>query len=130
MSSRNRLRTPAKKRVGTPARTSSDRAVLSYLHELARAANGDACTASIPKIALACDISERQVQLSTGRLIEAGLLIRVGYDFSNPDRTKRGTVYKVPRLEHEAIAQANGIGQKKSVKLLLFWSEDQSGDSD
>lgn len=75
--------------------TESDIAVLRYLNKLMRNSGGEACTASIPKIALACTISERQVQISTSRLIEAKLLARVGYDFGNPDKTKRGSIYKV-----------------------------------
>lgn len=71
----------------------SDQATWKYLDELTRST--DTCTASIRKIALACNISERQVQISIGRLIDSGLLKRVGYDFGNPDRAKRGTVYKV-----------------------------------
>lgn len=71
----------------------TDRAVVKYLNKLAR--GSDTCTASIPRIAKACDISERQVQVSVGRLISSGLLRRVGYDFGNPDKAKRGTVFKV-----------------------------------
>ena len=77
------------------ALTQSDVAVLNYLDELAREGGGEACTASIPKIACACGISERQVQISTARLIEAKLLKRIGYDFGNPNKAKRGSVFKV-----------------------------------
>lgn len=75
--------------------TESDLTVLSYLNKLMKNSGGEACTASIPKIALACAISERQVQISTTRLIKSKLLSRVGYDFGNPDKTKRGSIYKV-----------------------------------
>jgi DNA-binding Lrp family transcriptional regulator len=73
----------------------TDQAVLMYLEELAK--DNDTCTASIPKIARTCNISQRQVQISTGRLIALGLIRRVGYDFGNPDQAKRGTVYKILR---------------------------------
>jgi predicted transcriptional regulator len=73
----------------------TDQAVLIYLEELAK--DNDTCTASIPKIASACNISQRQVQISAGRLITLGLIKRVGYDFGNPDQSKRGTVYKILR---------------------------------
>ena len=75
--------------------TESDLIVLEYLDRLMRKSGGEACTASIPKIAVACGISERQVQISTTRLIGARLLKRLGYDFGNPDKTKRGSIYKV-----------------------------------
>lgn len=73
----------------------TDHAVLLYLEKLAK--GNDTCTASIPKIASACNISQRQVQISAGRLIALGLIRRVGYDFGNPDQAKRGTVYKILR---------------------------------
>jgi DNA-binding Lrp family transcriptional regulator len=75
--------------------TQSDLAVLKYLDKLAREKDGEACTASIPRIASACGISERQVQICTTRLIEAKLLKRVGYDFGNPNKAKRGSIYKI-----------------------------------
>lgn len=84
-----------KQKVSTGILRRSDQAVLEYLNELAQQGKGETCTASITEIASACSISKRQVQISTGRLIEARLLERVGYDLSNPDRAKRGTVYKV-----------------------------------
>jgi DNA-binding Lrp family transcriptional regulator len=94
----------SKQKVSEGTLRRSDQAVLKYLDELTRRGDGETCTASIPEIAGACSISERQVQISTRRLIEAGLLERVGYDLSNADRAKRGTVYKVlsPSEEHES----------------------------
>jgi hypothetical protein len=77
-----------------------DRKVIEYLDELKRKnrrklpEDGD-CVASLPEIAEACDISTRQVQNCTQRLIAAGLLRRVGYDFSNSNRDARGTIFKV-----------------------------------
>lgn len=78
----------------------TDQRVLKHLQEMKAASRknppeGGHCVASIPEIAEACYISPRQVQISTGRLIEAGMLERVGYDFANPDRKSRGTIYKV-----------------------------------
>lgn len=73
----------------------TDQAVLMYLEELAK--DNDTCTASIPRIAGSCNISQRQVQISIGRLIIVGLIKRVGYDFGNPDQAKRGTVFKILR---------------------------------
>jgi hypothetical protein len=76
-----------------------------------------------PKIAIACKISKRQVQISTKRLIEAGLLERVGYDFGNPDRTKRGTIYRL-LINQTKIAHSREE-KGKSIKLLLLWSEEK-----
>ena len=77
-----------------------DRKVIEYLDELKRKnrrelPEGGDCVASIPEIAEACEMSMRQVQNCTQRLIDKGLLRRVTYDFSNPDRSKRGTIFKV-----------------------------------
>ncbi|HEX8096515.1 MAG TPA: hypothetical protein VF507_00705 [Pyrinomonadaceae bacterium] len=71
----------------------SDRDVIDYLKRL-QGSRGS-CKASIPGIAGACNISERQVQISTQRLIEAEMLERLGYDLGNPNRAERGTIYKV-----------------------------------
>jgi predicted transcriptional regulator len=101
----------------------SDKAVLKYLYEMIHTSDGQICTASIPKIAVACGISERQVQISTRRLINAGLIERVGYDFNNPDRSKRGTIYKMMPSE-DKIEQRGERAKKSSIKFLLFWSED------
>jgi DNA-binding Lrp family transcriptional regulator len=100
----------------------TDKAVLKYLDEMTRPSDGETCIASIPKIASACKISKRQVQISTKRLIEAGLIERVGYDFGNPDRTQRGTIYKL--LIRRVETKHSTDGRRKSIKLLLLWSED------
>lgn len=71
----------------------SDLSVWRYLANIAQA--GDTCTASIPSIAGACNISQRQVQISLGRLINSGVIKRIGYDLGNPDRAKRGTVFRI-----------------------------------
>ena len=97
----------------------TDRAVLGYLGRMARCNDGSTCTAGIRKIADACEISERQVQTSTGRLIRAGMIERVGYDFGNPDRSKRGTVYRVLRRgdETEGSPLRHELGEV--IELLL-----------
>lgn len=107
------------------ALTQSDLAVLNYLDKLAREGGGDACTASIPRMADACGISERQVQISAKRLIDAELIKRVGYDFSNPDRSKRGTVYRVLHKSDGAEQTVTVKERKRTIKFLLIWSEEQ-----
>jgi DNA-binding Lrp family transcriptional regulator len=103
---------------------STDQNVLEYLNELILNNDRENCTVSIPKIASACNISERQVQISTRRLIDAGLIKRIGYDLSNPDRSKRGTIYKVLLCEDRDERLRERAIKKSSIKFLLFWSED------
>lgn len=71
----------------------SDQAVLSYLDQLR--GDGDICTAGHNAIARAAEVSPRQVQICIDRLIKENLLERVGYDFGNPDRSHRGSIYRV-----------------------------------
>ena len=103
---------------------STDQNVLEYLNKLALNSDGETCTTSIPKVASACNISERQVQISTRRLIDAGLIERVRYDFSNPDRSKRGTTYKMLLCKDRIEQRGERADKKSSIKFLLFWSED------
>lgn len=102
----------------------SDHAVFKYLNKLTLDKGRDTCTASISKIASICDLSERQVQISTKRLISAGLLERIGYDFGNPKRDKRGTIYKVLIQRNGTRSSTDKSRKKRSIKFLLIWSED------
>lgn len=125
--SRSRRPTTSNVSVGGPSFASlktTDRAVLKHLQKLARAGDENTCTVSIPKISSACGISQRQVQISTNRLIKGGLLRREGYDFSNPDRTKRGTVYKLLSPDSNDNQEVDRVNKKRGIKFLLFWSED------
>lgn len=107
------------------ALTQSDLSVLNYLNKLVQEGGGDACTASIPRMADACGISERQVQISAKKLMGAELIKRVGYDFSNSDRSKRGTVYRVLHKAGEAERTVVVKERKRTIKFLLIWSEEQ-----
>lgn len=71
----------------------SDRAVLSYLDRLR--GEGDTCTAGHNAIARSASVSPRQVPICIDRLIKEGLLERIGYDFGNPKRSRRGSIYRV-----------------------------------
>lgn len=103
----------------------TDSAVLKYLHEITPEGDGATCKASIPKIANACSISERQVQICTNRLIKAGLIERIGYDLGNADRLKRGTIYKLLGDADEVVQITNKDFEKKRlIKFLLIWSEE------
>jgi hypothetical protein len=107
----------ANKRAGLAALKQTDRAVLYYLDQLRK--EDDTCTASLPAIATACDISERQVQISTGRLIKAGYLKRTGYDFGNTVRSRRGTNYRllIARADVPRSTQAEKL--ETDIKMLL-----------
>ena len=105
---------------GYPKLTSADKRVLSYLHRMIQIGNGETCTASIPNIASACAISQRQVPISTGRLMRADLLERVGYDLGNSDRRKRGTIYKVITKRLDNLLQPQVAG---AINILLDGSE-------
>ncbi|MDX6692672.1 MAG: Helix-turn-helix domain [Blastocatellia bacterium] len=104
----------------------SDKAVLKYLNNLILNNDGETCTASIPKIASMCDLSERQVQISTKRLIGAGLLERIGYDFSNPVREKRGTIYKVLIQRNGTRSSPNKSRKKRSIKFFRSYADGMS----
>jgi hypothetical protein len=97
------------------ALTQSDLSVLNYLDRLAQEVGGGACTASIPKIAMACKISARQVQLSVGRLVAAHLVEKVGYDLSNADRRKRGTIYKVLTAK---VPEERGLSRREAIRVM------------
>ncbi|HEX8137571.1 MAG TPA: helix-turn-helix domain-containing protein [Pyrinomonadaceae bacterium] len=115
---------------------STDLAVLSHLHGLRNAEGGSTCKASIPDIARACGISQRQVQISASRLIEAGLLERSGYDFGNIKRRERGTIYRVliplagldrnlltERLERavQLLAERQAALEVRVIQLTFAW---------
>jgi hypothetical protein len=97
----------------------TDLAVLSHLDASREQAGGDICTASIPSIHRACGVSPRQVQISVGRLTKAKLIRRVGYDFGNPDRNARGTIYKLLIKPGRAKGIEVRTGKSKILKSLL-----------
>jgi ABC-type iron transport system FetAB ATPase subunit len=67
--------------------------VLLYLDQLR--GEGNTCTAGHNAIARSAEISPRQVPICINRLIEEELLERIGYDFGNPNRSHRGSIYRV-----------------------------------
>jgi hypothetical protein len=72
-----------------------DQAVLMRLYRLSRGFNSDTCRVSIPVLAKACNVSERQVRISVGRLEGRELVRRVEQDFGNRDRSLRGTTFLI-----------------------------------
>jgi DNA-binding Lrp family transcriptional regulator len=92
------------------------------LKELAQLNGNCTCLTSIPKIANACDISNRQVQISTRRLIEAAYIERVGYDFVNANRAMRGTTYKIltPELDTQQSTKEKWGVMASSIPVPAF----------
>lgn len=97
----------------------TDDEVFSYLNKLCRENEDRTCTVSLPAIANACDISERQAQVSTGRLIKAGLLKRTGYDFGNTIRSRRGTKYRLLKTYAEVYYEIESKKIESTVQMLL-----------
>jgi hypothetical protein len=73
----------------------TDRRVFESLLKLTRGRRDKTCVVDRTEMSGLADVSERAVWNSYERLIEAGLIERLGYDYSNPDVTKRGTKIKV-----------------------------------
>jgi MarR-like DNA-binding transcriptional regulator SgrR of sgrS sRNA len=97
----------------------TDHKVFSYLNKLCGDKEDKTCTVSLPAIAAACDISERQAQVSTGRLIEAGLLKRTGYDFGNAVRSRRGTKYRLLKTYAEVHYEIEAEKIESAIQMLL-----------
>lgn len=99
----------------------SDRAVLKYLRRLARKGDGEMCKASITQIASACEISPRQVTISTGRLAQAELIEPVKRDFHNSDPRQRGTVYRLlSQTKDNKNAKGQRLGNTRSINLVFL----------
>jgi MarR-like DNA-binding transcriptional regulator SgrR of sgrS sRNA len=117
--SRTARRLGADKRREVITLRQTDGEVFSYLNKLC-GENGDrTCTVSLPTIAAACDISERQAQVSTGRLIKAGLLKRTGYDFGNAIRSRRGTKYRLLKTYVEVHHEIEAEKIESAIQMLL-----------
>lgn len=97
----------------------TDNEVFSYLNKLCGENGNRTCTISLPAIATACDISERQAQVSTGRLIKAGLLKRIGYDFGNAVRSQRGTKYRLLKTYAEVHNEIEAEKMEGVIQMLL-----------
>jgi hypothetical protein len=65
------------------------------LYRLSRGFSSDTCRVSVPTLAKACNVSERQVRISVGRLEARELIQRVEQDFGNKDKALRGTVFRI-----------------------------------
>lgn len=78
-----------------PTLDTYDQAVLIRLYRLSRGFNSDVCRVSVPTLAKACNVSERQVRKSVGRLEARELIQRIEQDFGNKDKALRGTIFRI-----------------------------------
>jgi hypothetical protein len=85
-----------------PTLDTYDQSVLIRLYRLARGFNSDTCRVSVPTLAKACNISERQTRKSIVRLEGRELIQRIEQDFGNKNMALRGTTFKI--LISEAAA--------------------------
>ena len=69
--------------------------MLVRLYRLSRGFGSDTCRVSMPVLANACNVSERQVRISVGRLEGRELVRRIEQDFGNKDRSLRGTTFLI-----------------------------------
>jgi hypothetical protein len=78
-----------------PTLDTYDQAVLIRLYRLSRGFSSDMCRVSVPTLAKACNISERQVRKSVSKLEVRELVQRVEQDFGNKNRALRGTIFRI-----------------------------------
>jgi DNA-binding Lrp family transcriptional regulator len=78
-----------------PTLDTYDQVVLIRLYRLSRGFNSDTCRVSVPTLAKACNVSERQVRKSISKLENRDLIQRIEQDFSNKDKALRGTIFRI-----------------------------------
>ena len=78
-----------------PTLDTYDQAVLVRLYRLSRGFSSDTCRVSVPTLAKACNVSERQVRKSVSKLEARELVERIEQDFGNRDKTLRGTIFRI-----------------------------------
>jgi len=93
----------------------SDQSVLSRLYRLTWGFHRDTCTVSNATLGDACNISSKQVQRSAHRLQQRGLIEVLGYDFDNPDKKKRGVIYRM-LLPKATVDIKSGVDFKSKME--------------
>jgi Bacteriophage replication protein O len=78
-----------------PTLDTYDQAVLIRLYRLSRGFNSDTCRVSVPTLAKACNVSERQVRKSVSKLEARELIQRIEQDFGNKNKALRGTIFRI-----------------------------------
>jgi DNA-binding Lrp family transcriptional regulator len=69
--------------------------LLMRLYRLSRGFGSDTCRVSVPTLAKACNISERQARKSIAKLEGRELIQRIEQDFGNKNLALRGTTFRV-----------------------------------
>jgi hypothetical protein len=92
-----------------------DQLILLRLYRLSKGFGKDECTVGYQTLAVACNMSARQAQISVERLILASWISRVGVEQGGQSRQGRGSVYRVNlpaagAKERGAIAQGTIAG--------------------
>lgn len=98
-----------------PTLSPYDQLVLLRLYRLSRGFGKEECTVGYQTLAVACNMSARQAQISVERLILAGWIERVDMVQGGQSRQGRGSVYRVnlpaaTTKERGAIAQGTIAG--------------------
>lgn len=98
-----------------PTLSAYDQLVLLRLYRLSRGFGKEECTVGYQTLAVACNMSARQAQISVERLILAGWIERVDMVQGGQSRQGRGSVYRVnlpaaATKERGAIAQGSIAG--------------------
>lgn len=98
-----------------PTLSPYDQLVLLRLYRLSRGFGKEECTVGYQTLAVACNMSARQAQISVERLILAGWIERVATVQGGQSRQGRGSVYRVnlpaaTTKERGAIAQGSIAG--------------------
>ena len=87
-----------------------DQVVMVRLWRLSRGFSSDTCRVAQPTLAKSCNISERQLRITLGRLEARGLVKRIERDFDNKNLAQRGTIFRVlvpdiPPAQRTTLAQ-------------------------
>lgn len=98
-----------------PTLSPYDQLVLLRLYRLSRGFGKEECTVGYQTLAVACNMSSRQAQISVERLVLAGWIERVDMVQGGQSRQGRGSVYRVnlpaaATKERGAIAQGSIAG--------------------
>jgi hypothetical protein len=93
-----------------PTLSAYDQLVLLRLYRLSRGFGKEECTVGYQTLAVACNMSARQAQISVERLILAGWIERVDMVQGGQSRQGRGSVYRV-NLPAAATKERGAIAQ-------------------
>ncbi len=78
-----------------PTLDTYDQVLLIRLYRLSRGFGSDTCRVSVPTLAKACNISERQARKTIAKLEVRELIQRIEQDFGNKNLAMRGTTFRI-----------------------------------